>query len=171
MSKRARRGLIIIGLVLTPLILGLLFTYQVIRIEFPTNMARQPSIGYQEGPRIAPPEGAVSIQGQSILLDTLPSNPVPADEVSLQRGAILYSIHCALCHGSQGRGDGPIASYYPNRTPSDLTGPNIAAQFDGTLFRTLTQGFGLMPSMAENLTPRERWDVINYLRSLTEQTQ
>lgn len=168
MSTQARRGLVFIGLVLLPFVVGLLFTYQVIKIDFQTDMADQPSFDYQEGPRLSLPAGAVPIQGQSLVLDHLPDNPIPPDEVSLQRGEILYGIHCALCHGPSGKGDGPLAQYYGDRPPSDLTGPSVSAQFDGGLFRTLTQGFSRMPPMAENLTPRERWDVINYLRTLAK---
>lgn len=166
MSNRTRRGLVFIALILLPFIIGLLFTYQVIKIDFPTDMAIQPSIGYQEGPRGLPSEGSVPVQGLSLVLDHLPANPVPQDEVSLQRGQILYSTHCALCHGSAGLGDGPLSGYYGDRPPSDLTSPSVNAQFDGSLYRTISLGFSRMPPLAENLTPRERWDVINYLRTL-----
>lgn len=168
MSERTRRGLILIGLVLLPFIVGLLVTYQIITVAFPTDMQFQPSIDYQEGPRLLPPEGAVSTLGQSLVVDALPNNPVPIDEVSLQRGGILYSIHCKLCHGDSGQGDGSLADYYSDRPPSDLTARNISAQFDGVLFRTITQGLGQMPPLAENLSPRERWDVVNYVRTLEQ---
>ena len=166
MSKRTRRGLIFIGLVLFPFIIGLLITYQIITVAFPTDMQFQPSIDYQEGPRLQPPPGAVSLTGQTLAIDTVPSNPVPADDISLQRGEILYSLHCELCHGANGNGDGPLEVFYEDRPPSDLTTRNITAQFDGSLFRTLSQGLGDMPGLHENLTPRERWDVINHVRSL-----
>ena len=168
MSERTRRGLIFIGLVLLPFIIGLLITYQIITVAFLTDMQFQPSIDYQEGPRLLPPADTVSTLGQLLVADALPSNPVPIDEVSLQRGEILYSIHCALCHGDSGQGDGPLVEYYSDRPPSDLTARNIVAQFDGGLYRTISQGLGQMPALAENLTPRERWDVINYMRSLEE---
>lgn len=168
MSERTRRGLIFIGLVLLPFVIGLLITYQIITVAFPTDMQFQPSIDYQEGPRLLPPTGAVSTMGQTLVIDALPNNPVPIDEVSLQRGEILYSIHCALCHGENGHGDGQLEDYYTDRPPTDLTARNIVAQFDGGLYRTITQGLGQMPALAENLTPHERWDVINYLRSLEE---
>jgi len=157
-----------IGLVLFPFIIGLLFTFELLKINFPTNMADQPSIGYQEGPRLLPPEGAVPIAAEPIVLDALPVNPIQADSVSLQRGEILYSIHCALCHGINGQGDGPIAQYYEKQSPSDLTASYVAFMFDGNLYRTISQGVGQMPGLSENLTPRERWDVINYLRTLEE---
>lgn len=166
MSARTKRGLVIIALVLLPFIVGLLLTYEIITVAFPTDMQYQPSIDYQQGPRRLPPDGAVSTSGQWLIVGEIPDNPVAADEVSLQRGSILYSIHCELCHGPGAEGDGPIAEFYLDRPPSDLTGPNIAAQFDGVLFRTITQGLGDMPPLAENLTPRERWDVVNYVRSL-----
>lgn len=168
MSRRTKRGLIFIALVLSPFIIGLLFTFELLKINFPTDMADQPSIGYQEGPRLLPPVGAVSLHAEPIVLDTLPTNPIPLDSVSLQRGEILYSLHCSLCHGDTGQGDGPISIYYEKQPPSDLTAPHITFMFDGNLYRTISQGFGQMPGLSENLTPRERWDVINYLRILEE---
>jgi mono/diheme cytochrome c family protein len=168
MSKRTRRGLIFIALVTLPFVIGLLITYQILTIPFPTDMQFQPSVDYQEGPRLLPPAGSVPTGGKSMVLDAVPTNPVPLDDISLQRGGILYSIHCALCHGNSGLGDGPLLEYYMDQPPSDLTAPNIAVQFDGSLFRTLTQGLGDMPPLSENLTPRERWDVINYVRHLAQ---
>lgn len=168
MSERAWRGLIFVGLVLLPFIVGPLLTYEIIKIEFPTDMANQPAVGFQEAPRLLPPERSVPVSGKTIVLDTLPVNPVLADEASIQRGKILFSIYCALCHGDRGQGDGPLAEYYEERPLRSLTADTITAQFDGQLFRTITEGFSRMPPQAEALTPRERWDVINYLRTLTE---
>jgi mono/diheme cytochrome c family protein len=165
MNPRLGRGLAIIGLVLTPFIVGLLLTFEIIKIPFPTDMASQPGAGYLEGARLLPPPGAVSVQGLSVIPEEFPVNPVPADEVSLQRGAILYSLHCQLCHGPEGRGDGLLAHFF-SRTPQNLTGPQTTAEFDGSVYLTIVQGFGQMPALAENLTTRERWDVVNYVRTL-----
>jgi mono/diheme cytochrome c family protein len=165
MSPRLKRGLLIIGLVIIPFFIGLLFTYEIIKIPFPTDMADQVSIGYQEGPRVLPPDGIVPVQGLSLIPEEFPVNPIPADETSVQRGAILYSIYCQLCHGDQGHGEGPLAHYF-DRTPENLTSEQITAEFDGSVYLTILQGFGQMPSLAEDLTPRERWDVINYVRTL-----
>ena len=165
MRPRLRRGLLIIALVLAPFIIGLLFTYEIIKIEFPTDMAEHPTTGYQEGPRILPPESAVPMQGLSVIPEEFPTNPIPQDEVSLQRGKILYTIHCQPCHGEEGHGDGPLADFF-DRTPQNLTSPQITAEFDGSVYLTIVLSFGQMPSLAENLTPRERWDVVNYVRTL-----
>lgn len=166
MSTRLQRGLIIIGILMVPFFLGLLFTFQVIRTPFPTDMMDSPAVGYQEAPRLSPPENSVPIQGEAVIPEEFPVNPIPADETSLQRGEILYQIHCALCHGDTGRGDGPLAHYF-SRTPEDLGGSKAAAEFDGSVFLAIQQGFGEMPPLSENLTTREMWDVINFTRTLT----
>ncbi len=164
MSQRTRRGLIILSILFVPAMLALLFTYEVIRIPFPTDMSSSPAIGYQEGPRIAPPEGSVPVQGQAVIPEEFPVNPVPSDGASVQRGQVLYSLQCELCHGATGHGDGPLASYFV-RTPENLVGEKTAAEFDGTVYLVIQNGFGQMPGLAENLTVQERWDVINYVRS------
>jgi mono/diheme cytochrome c family protein len=43
--------------------------------------------------------------------------PVPE---KLSRGAKLYRIHCASCHGQKGAGDGPVADALAKK-PTDLT--------------------------------------------------
>lgn len=167
MSTRARRGLIIIVLLLSPFLIGLLLTYQWIRIPIGTDMSHNLAVGYQEGPRRLPPDGAVPIQGEAILGEEFPANPVASDANSLQRGEILFSIHCALCHGPQGHGNGPLATYF-ERIPADLSGPAATEEFDGTVYLAILQGFGQMPSLAENLTVGERWDIVNYVRTLAD---
>lgn len=167
MSERAWRGLIFIGLLLLPFIVGPLLTYEIIKFDIGTDMANQASIGYQEGPRLPEPERSVPLTGKAILLDTMAPNLIPADEVSLRRGELLYGIYCALCHGESGQGDGPLATYYEERPIRSLTSSAVSAQFDGQLFQTISEGFSRMPPQAEALSPRERWDVINYLRTLT----
>lgn len=168
MSERAWRGLIFIGLVLVPFIVGPLLTLEIIKIDIPTDMAYQPSVDYQEGPRLLPPEKSVPITGKAIVLDTLPVNPIESDDTSLQRGEILYSLYCSLCHGSGGQGDGPLAEFYAERPIRPLTSAYVSSQFDGQLFRTISEGFSRMPPQSETLSPRDRWDVINYMRTLEE---
>lgn len=167
MSRQTRLGITILGILFFPFIFGLLFTFEIIRIPFPTDMSDSPAVGYLEGPRRGPPPGAVPVQGEAVIPEEFPVNPIPADEISIQRGEILYNIHCALCHGDLGKGDGPLADYF-ERTPENLGGPKAAAEFDGSVYLAVINGFGEMPALAENLSIRERWDVINYIRTFPE---
>ena len=76
-------------------------------------------------------------------------NSVLADAASIKRGKAVYVNQCAGCHGDSG---------------SDLT--NLRPQTDGELFWKITEGRNQMPSFATALSERQRWDVVNYLRSL-----
>jgi mono/diheme cytochrome c family protein len=164
-----RRVLIILGVPVAALVVLLLFSYGIIAVDWLSFMEVQPSIGYQEPPRRLPPEGAIPVS-QPAYLDNSQSliNPVPADQVSLQRGAILFSLNCAVCHGAQGHGDGPVTQFWRQdaRRPADLTAQGIGQLPDSVLYTIVTQGLGGMPPLRENMTEREYWDVINYVRNL-----
>ena len=166
-----RRILITLLILASPFVIGLVLTYEIVQVDFPSFMEDQPSVGYREGPRLLPPAGSVPITGVEAPLDgSLPPNPVPATPTSIARGRVLFGIHCAVCHGEKGRGDGPVAAYFqpPASEVADLTEERILEEEDGLIYLTITEGFQGMPSLAPNLTPRERWDVINYLRTLQQ---
>ena len=70
-----------------------------------------------------------------------------------------------MCHGPNGKGDGGLSHYFDPR-PADLTGDAIQNLPDDEIFTIISQGRSTMPSLAETLGVRERWDVINYVRTL-----
>jgi mono/diheme cytochrome c family protein len=147
----------------------LMITYEIVGVDFTSFMEDQPSIGYQEAPRRLPPAEAVPVSQPAYLdVPANVTNPVPADAVSLQRGAILFDLNCALCHGPQAQGDGPITHFWQEnaRRPPNLTDLRIGQYPDSTLYSIVTQGFGGMPPLRENMNEREYWDVINHVRSL-----
>jgi mono/diheme cytochrome c family protein len=147
----------------------LMVLYEVIGVDIVSFMEDQPSIHYQEGPRRLPPEDSVPLSRPAYLDEAQSlANPVHSDGVSLQRGEVLFGYHCAVCHGQGGQGDGPIVEFWREdaRKPPDLTEARIGGYSDETLYRIITQGLGGMPPLRENLTERQRWDVINYVRTL-----
>ena len=155
----------VLGLLTVGAVVSLLFFYDVLHINFPTNMNEQFSYGYEQGPRLAAPEGAVPVQGPAMIAGEPASLPVPSSPNSLQRGQTLFGINCALCHGAGGTGNGAVGAFFTPK-PFDLTGSDVQNLQDDELFIVISQGFGVMPPYAENLSPEERWDVINYVRSL-----
>lgn len=164
---RLLRQLIILFLVLG-ILAGVLalFSMDIIKLEWVTFMEVQPSFGAQEKPLPVPPR-SIPVDGPASIPDMeAPENPVPADEVSIARGETLFAINCVMCHGATGEGNGQIAALLANK-PLDLTLPATQDKSDGTLFLTLTNGVeGKMPPMVENLTVRDRWDMVNYIRTL-----
>ena len=153
------------------LIIGLLavivtlIAYDILNINFPTNMANQESIAYVEGPRLAAPPLAVPVQGPALIAGMPASEPLPASADSLQRGQVLFSLNCVMCHGPGGQGNGLLSGFFKPK-PADLTSNRVQGLADQEIFLIITQGFNVMPSIAENLSPAERWDVINHVRTL-----
>ncbi|HXF86703.1 MAG TPA: cytochrome c [Anaerolineales bacterium] len=145
----------------------LLFTYDIIKIDWVSFMEIQPAYKNMENP-LPPPERSIPVEGAVFVAGVgAPENPVPADEASIARGAQLYAIHCQMCHGATGEGNGPIAPFLVNFKPANLTSDVVQAKSDGSLFLTITNGLeGRMPALNENLTVSERWDVVNFLRTL-----
>ncbi len=167
-----RRILIPLAILAVAGLLILSITYETFGVDFPSLMEDQPAVDYQEGPRRLPPEEAVPLSRPAYLDDSKAlANPVPADEVSLQRGEILYQLHCAVCHGQAGQGEGAVVEFWQEgaRRPVDLTEARFAEYPDSILYRTISQGVGVMPPLRENLTERQRWDVINHVHSLQPQ--
>jgi mono/diheme cytochrome c family protein len=147
----------------------MLFSMDVIKIDWVSFMEIQPSFRPMEDPlplpeRSVPVEGAAYIPGMGA-----PVNPVPADQVSIDRGRQLFAVNCTQCHGTGAKGDGIIAAFIVN-PPADLTSPAVQTKSDGTLFMTISNGVpGKMPALHENLFVRDRWDIVNYLRTLAAQ--
>ncbi len=146
-------------------VLVLLIAYGVIRVSFPTQMADQPSIASQEGPRLAAPAAAVPVQGPVLIASQPATEPVSVTADSLQRGKVLYGVTCIVCHGESGKGDGKLSGFFSPR-PANLTSDAAQSLSDAEIFLVITQGRGIMPSLAENLSAQDRWDVINYMRTL-----
>jgi len=145
----------------------LLFTYDVFKLEWISFMEIQESYKPMEHP-LPPPALSIPIEGPVAIANAgVPENPVPADEVSLARGAELFQIHCQMCHGNAGTGNGAIAAFLQVKKPADLTGEAVQSKPDGALFLTISNGMpGTMPALNENLIVRERWDVVNFIRTL-----
>ncbi len=163
------KRLVLLALIGGALLGGLMiFAYDVVKIEWISFMEIQPSYDPMEKPlpvaaRSIPVEGAAYVTGMGA-----PVNPVPADEVSVQRGRVLFEINCAQCHGPGGQGNGPIAALITNK-PANLTLPATQSKSDGTLFLTISNGVaGRMPALNENLTVRDRWDLVNFIRTLAQ---
>jgi copper resistance protein D len=99
------------------------------------------------------------------------ANPVPASAESLARGQEIYAQSCAMCHGFQGRGDGPLARTMVPR-PSDFRVHMAEGHTDAQLFDWLSNGIPdtTMLGYAAELTVEDRWHVINFLQSFAPRT-
>jgi len=95
-------------------------------------------------------------------------NPVKPTKEGLASSAKLFRENCMTCHGESGAGDGPAAESLM-RHPANFTDKKMmSAATDGELFWKITTGRGPMPSWQDQLSETERWQMVNYLRTLTE---
>lgn len=155
--------------------------------EFLPDMKYSPAYGaYSQNPDLAagqtlqaPVFGTIARDELPLHYDATPEDALRAGEElknplgpdhedaaqSVDRGAGIYRTFCVACHGAGGAGDGPVAKRGFPPPPSMLTGKSVKMK-DGQLFHIVTYGQGSMPSMASQVMPSERWDVINYIRQM-----
>ncbi len=92
-------------------------------------------------------------------------NHVAANEASVAAGKDIYTKNCYNCHGKKGKGDGPKSGDL-NVGPKDFTKEEFQKQTDGSLFWKISEGRKPMPSFKKDLSEDQRWQVINYVRTL-----
>ena len=136
------------------------------------NMYDNPAFRPQEEPVRLPPAGSVPTKG----LEHTPKpgtpeaaalkNPEKVTEFSLLTGKELFDIYCTPCHGASGKGDGPVAKKFVP-TPADISGTGYGGKYpEGELFAVATHGKDGMPAFRSDLTAKERWLVVAYLKTL-----
>ncbi|NPA07261.1 MAG: cytochrome c [Chloroflexi bacterium] len=98
------------------------------------------------------------------------TNPMPGDPESIERGKEIYQTHCAVCHGETGMGEAEAGQVLdPPALPLARTTRQVS---DAYLYWRIHDGglpFGTaMPAYGNALTEQQIWDVINYIRYLSE---
>jgi mono/diheme cytochrome c family protein len=94
--------------------------------------------------------------------------PVQPDAASISAGKMVYAQQCVACHGTEGKGDGPIGLTL-NPRPADLTvHAVVGVHTDDELFGWITNGYpgSAMPAFGPLLSDTDRWNLVNYIRTL-----
>ena len=94
-------------------------------------------------------------------------NPLAGDKSVLADGKALYIANCAPCHGEKGRGDGPAAQALTPK-PADHSSAVVQSESDGSLFWKLSEGRKPMPTYKTVFTEKQRWELVNYIRTLAK---
>lgn len=87
----------------------------------------------------------------------------------IRRGQERFTIHCAVCHGASGDGQGITSAYgVPvNTNPNaKLNALSPAVYPDGRMFNTITNGMARMSGYGATIPVRDRWAIISYVRTL-----
>lgn len=94
-------------------------------------------------------------------------NPLAGNTDILKYAKVIYSTYCGPCHGNSGKGDGIAAAGLPVK-PADHTSDKVQEQTDGALFWMISTGRTPMPSYKATLTEAQRWELVNYIRTLAK---
>ncbi|MFQ5916101.1 MAG: c-type cytochrome, partial [Nitrospinota bacterium] len=103
-------------------------------------------------------------------------NPVPSSPEIVERGKAVYLRACAVCHGEEGDGRGPLADGL-NPKPRDFTSgmfkfrstPSSSLPTDFDIFRTITKGvLGTSMPAWSSLPYEDRWSLVHFIKTLSE---
>src|SRR5437588_175129 len=89
--------------------------------------------------------------------------PYTAEPRALNEGKALFETYCLICHGEQGKGDGPLAGKIPS--PPSYTSERLMEFPAGRIFHVITVGSGKMRSYASQLSAGERWKIVTYVKA------
>lgn len=102
---------------------------------------------------------------------SLHQSPTGFSAHSIVQGRAVYQQHCARCHGTDARGEGPEAAHLPVWPPM-LTGGLLWKRLEGELFWRVRhglhdrQGQRTMPGVpADRVSDRQIWQVLDYLQA------
>lgn len=96
-------------------------------------------------------------------------NPLPPlSAVDYMEAARLYLVNCGICHGEKLDGMGPLFKGgdgpYKAAPKNLIADPVVSKMPDGQMFYSITYGKGQMGSYASQLSTRQRWMIVHYIR-------
>lgn len=95
-------------------------------------------------------------------------SPVSASDVDMKNAERLYLVNCGICHGTKLDGNGPLyngGNGPYSAAPRNFMDAAMKAMPEGTMFHSVTYGIRQMGSYASQLSTRQRWEVIAYIKS------
>ena len=109
---------------------------------------------------------AISILGDIAVAFRQVKNPTIDHENSIKRGEEMFVKNCAKCHGLNGNGYGVVAHGFTTWPRQLWVWNNADTSADGYLFWILENGKSDMPPWGLVLSEKERWDLINYIKTI-----
>ena len=115
---------------------------------------------------IAEENQAISILGDVAVAFKQVKNPTTDFDSSIKRGEGMFIKNCSKCHGLNGNGYGVVAHGFTTFPRQLWVWNNTGPETDGYLFWFITNGRSDMPPWGLILSENERWDLINYIKTI-----
>ena len=139
------------------------------------DMMDQPSIKPQEPgsfqrfpadsvPRtgVEPFVPATAMRDNKLLRDQIPTNPTKATPESIAHGQVMFETYCGVCHGNKGEAGTPVAQ---KGMPAPPIQGMLSFLSEPHLYNKIRYGGPLMPSYGFQTSQKDRWDMVNYMKS------
>jgi len=91
-------------------------------------------------------------------------NPLEYTEENLNAGKAKYNTFCSPCHDYHGTGQARLNGQFPN--PPSLHSDRARNWKDGHIYHVITMGQNTMPAYNKQLSEKERWQIVLYVRAL-----
>lgn len=136
------------------------------------NMVQQPRYDEYEGASLFPDGMAMQHPPDGVVAREMPQEIAaaqrpPLTKALIERGRERFGIYCAPCHANDGSGNGEIpARGFPH--PPDYRSARLRAAPVSHFYDVMTNGYGVMYSYADRVSPADRWAIAAYIRVLQQ---
>lgn len=113
-----------------------------------------------------PPASMVSIDSV-FNKSTYKKEITPAGQMAFEECEGLFQRFCVHCHGSEGKGDGPVSTKLYG--VANLHSAAIKNYPVGRIYHVITHGWGSMQPHNTQMSVQERWKIATYVKYLQNQ--
>ncbi|MHB8842317.1 MAG: c-type cytochrome [Candidatus Aquicultor sp.] len=92
-------------------------------------------------------------------------NPLGVTAANIAAGKVMYDRTCWICHGSEGKGNGPAASHMPQEPINFTSDHDFQTMNDGEVWWIITKGVNGtdMPNWETTFNENEIWQIESYI--------
>ena len=113
----------------------------------------------------APQAGPAATAADTVPFESSPPHAPPLTLELIARGRERYHIFCAPCHSELGDGRGMIVQRGFPAAPS-FHSDRVHALAPQQIYDAISNGYGVMYSFADRITPEDRWAIVAYVHAL-----
>lgn len=96
------------------------------------------------------------------------AEPWVANDEVVQYGAKLFATNCAMCHGNEGKGDGPAGAGLNPHPRNLVEGKWTQGEGMTSHFKVLTNGIpGTSMASYKHFKAADRWALVQFIDSIT----
>lgn len=125
--------------------------------------------GVNLGEKVVDPAAVAAASGEPAFDIMTVKEPWVKDDKVISYGAKVFATNCAMCHGNEGKGDGPAGQGLNPRPRNLVEGKWTQGQGMTSLFKVVTNGIpGTSMAAFGHFKMEDRWALVQFIESITE---